>query len=277
MANQKLAALALATLFLTSACATTTPALRTPDPIAGRYILRGGGGALDAVTALTGAFTAEHPGVAFEGLEDVGSDAAIKLAASGEADLGFISRDLRPAEVGMVKTVPIGRSGTALAVSATSAVRGLTKDQVVSIYKGTITDWSDVGGVSGKIRPLAREPGSAVRSQFESYFFGSTKPSYASNLVVVYDVNATIDAIRSFKDAIGMLSMSAQAYDSKDVRLIAIDGVAATRANVANGTYKLLRPLYLVYNPDPAKVRPGIKAFLEWVQSPAGQQVLAGL
>jgi phosphate transport system substrate-binding protein len=277
MANQKLAALALATLFLTGACAATTPAVRSPDPVAGRYILRGGGGALDAVTALTSAFTAEHPGVAFEGLEDVGSDAAIKLAASGEADLGFISRDLRPAELGMVKTIPIGRSGTALAVSATSAVRGLTKDQVVGIYNGTITDWSDVGGMSGKIRPLAREPGSAVRSQFESYFFGTTKPSYASNLVVVYDVNATIDAIRSFKDAIGMLSMSAQAYDSKDVRLIAIDGVAATRANVANGTYKLLRPLYFVYNPDPAKVRPGIKAFLEWVQSPAGQQVLAGL
>ncbi|TMG53791.1 MAG: hypothetical protein E6H84_10705 [Chloroflexi bacterium] len=277
MAIQKIAALALGALLISSACGATPSTTRTPDPIAGHYILRGGGGALDAVTALTSAFTAEHPGVAFEGLEDVGSDAAVKLAASGEADLGFISRDLRPAEVGMVNAVPIGRSGTALAVSATSAVRGLTKDQVVAIYTGAITDWSDVGGVSGKIRPLAREPGSAVRSQFESYFFKGMKPTYASGLVVVYDANATIDAIRSFKDAIGMLSMSAQAYDSKEIRLIAIDGVAATRGNVANGTYKLLRPLYFVYNPDPTKVRPGIKAFLEWVQSPAGQQVLAGL
>jgi phosphate transport system substrate-binding protein len=277
MAIQKIAALALATLVLASACGAATPAVRTPDPIAGRYILKGGGGALDTVTALTSAFTAEHPGVAFEGLDDVGSDAAIKLAASGEADLGFISRDLRPAELGMVKTVPIGRSGTAVAVSAMSAVRGLTKDQVAGIYNGTITDWADVGGTSAKIRPLIREPGSAVRSQFESYFFGSTKPSYASNVVVVYNGNATIDAIRSFREAVGMLSMSAMAYDSKDIRLIAIDGVAATRANVANGTYKLIRPLYLVYNPDPGKIRPGIKAFLEWVQSPAGQQVLAGL
>jgi phosphate transport system substrate-binding protein len=277
MAIHKIAALALGALLVTSACGATPQATRTPDPIAGHYILRGGGGALDAVTALTSAFTALHPQVTFEGLEDVGSDAAIKLAASGEADLGFISRDLRPAEMGMVKTVPIGRSGTALAVSAMSSVRGLTKDQVVGIYSGTISDWSDLGGVSGKIRPLVREPGSAVRSQFESYFFGATKPTYASTLVVVYDANATIDAIQSFKDAIGMLSMSAQAYDSKQIRLLAIDGVAATRANVANGTYKLLRPLYLIYNNDPAKVRPGIKAFLEWVQSPAGQQVLAGL
>ena len=253
------------------------PAARTPDPIAGHYILRGGGGALDAVGALTSAFSADHPGVTFEGLEDVGSDAAIKLAASGEADLGFISRELRPTELGMVKTVPIGRSGTGVAVSAMSSIRGLTKDQIVGIYTGKITDWSEVGGMSGKIRPLAREPGSAVRSQFESYFFGGMKPTYAASLVVVYDANATIDAIHSFKDAIGMLSMSALAYDSKDIRLIAIDGVAATRANVANGTYKLLRPLYLVYNVDPAKVRPGIKSFLDWVQSPAGQQVLAGL
>ena len=277
MAIQKTIALALGALLLASACAAPSAPSRTPDTADGHYVLKGGGGALDAVSALTSAFSAQHPGATFEGLEDVGSDAAIKLAASGEADLGFISRDLRPAEVGTVKTLPIGRSGTAVAVSGMSSVRGLTKDQVVAIYTGKVTDWSEVGGTSGKIRLLAREPGSAVRSQFESYFFGGTKPTYPSSLVVVYDASSTIDAIRSFKDSIGMLSMSAQAYESKEIRLVTIDGVAPTRANVADGSYKLLRPLYLVYNTDPAKVRPGIKAFLEFVQSPAGQQVLAGL
>jgi ABC-type phosphate transport system substrate-binding protein len=39
----------------------------------------------------------------------------------------------------------------------------------------------------------------------------------------------------------------------------------------------MLRPLYLVYNVDPAKVKPAIRSFLDWVQSPEGQQLLAGL
>jgi phosphate transport system substrate-binding protein len=96
-------------------------------------------------------------------------------------------------------------------------------------------------------------------------------------LVEVNNADQTIIALGGFKDAIGMLSMSAQGYAATTIRMLAIDGVPATRATVGNGTYKVLRPLYLVYNPDPAKVKPAIRAFLNWVQSPEGQQVLAGL
>jgi phosphate transport system substrate-binding protein len=71
--------------------------------------------------------------------------------------------------------------------------------------------------------------------------------------------------------------MSAQAFSAPSIRMLAIDGVPATRATLADGTYKMLRPLYLVYNVDPAKVKPAIRSFLDWVQSPEGQQLLAGL
>lgn len=266
-----------AAVVVASACAPPTPAIRTPDPLAGNYILRGGGGALDNVTALTSAFTNLHPGVQWQGFEDVGSDASVKLVISGEGDLGFISRELRPAEVGTVLTVPIGHSGTAVAVNASNPIHGLSKDQVASIFTGTIADWNAVGGVAGPIRIFAREPGSAVRSAFENYFFGGTKPKYAKNLVEVNSGDQTIIALGGFKESIGMLSTSAQAFAATSIRLLDIDGVPATHATVVNGTYKVLRPLYLIYNPNPAKVKPAIRAFLDWVQSPVGQQVLSGL
>jgi len=95
--------------------------------------------------------------------------------------------------------------------------------------------------------------------------------------VEVTNADQTIIALGGFKESIGMLSMTAQGFGATSIHMLAIDGVPATRATVANGTYKLLRPLYLVYNPDPAKVKPAIKAFLDWVQSPKGQQLLAGL
>ena len=277
MAIRHLTCFGLGVLLAAAACGPATPAIHSPDPLSGTYILRGGGGALDTVTALTSAFTTEHPGVNWQGFEDVGSDASVKLVVSGEGDLGFISRELRPSEIGTVLTVPIGRAGTALAVNASNPVRGLSKEQVAQIYSGEIADWNTVGGVAGKIRLFIREPGSAVRSAFESYFFGATKPAYAKGLVEVNNADQTIIALGGFKESIGMLSMSAQGFGATTIHMIAIDGVPATRATVANGTYPLLRPLYLVYNPDPAKVRPAIKAFVDWVQSPKGQQLLAGL
>jgi phosphate transport system substrate-binding protein len=277
MAVRPLAGLAFGLALVVAAACTPAPAARTPDPLAGSYILRGGGGALDTVTALTGAFTNLHATVRWQGFEDVGSDASVKLVVSGEGDLGFISRELRPAEVGTVLTMPIGRSGTALAVNVNNPVQGLTKEQVAQIYSGTITNWNPVGGTAGPIRLFIREPGSAVRSTFESYFFGSTKPTYSRSLVEVNNADQTIVALAGFKDSIGMLSMSAQAYAAPNIRMLAIDGVPATRATVADGSYKVLRPLYLVYNTDPAKVKPAIRAFLDWVQSPEGQQLLAGL
>jgi phosphate transport system substrate-binding protein len=278
MAIRPVIGFALGLLLVTAAaCGPAVSPVRTPDPLAGSYILRGGGGALDTVTALTTAFTGRHPTVRWQGFEDVGSDASVKLVISGEGDLGFISRELRPAEVGTVLTLPIGRSGTALAVNASNPVPGLTKDQVAQIYTGTITNWNPLGGTAGPIRLFIREQGSAVRSTFESYFFGSTKPTYSKSLVDVNNADQTIVAIGGFKDSIGMLSMTAQAYAATNIRMLAIDGVPATRATVADGTYKVLRPLYLVYNRDPAMVKPAIRAFLDWVRSPEGQQVLAGL
>jgi phosphate transport system substrate-binding protein len=163
---------------------TTTTA--TKDPLAGSYIARGGGGALDNVGPLIKEFTKLHPGVTWQGMDDIGSDAGIKLVQSGEIDLSFISRDLKPAEVGTVAAVPIGSTGTGVVVNAANAVMGLTKDQLAKVFRGDITDWSGVGGTPGPIHVFMREVGAATRSALESYVFGGKPPAaYAKNTIEV--------------------------------------------------------------------------------------------
>ena len=264
-------------LALLCGCQPATPAVRTPDPVAGTYILRGGGGALAAVTALTSAFSAQHPGVKWQGFEDVGSDASIRLTSAGDADLGFISRELRPAEIGRVMTLSIGRTGTGFVVNAQNKVRSLLQPQLVKIFTGETADWKDVGGDPGPIRLALREPGSAVRSTVESYLFAGKTPMYGKNVTQVQSADESITVVGSSKDAIGMVSLSTQAYGSTTIRLLSLDGIAASRETIAAGTYPMLRPLYLIYNTDPAKIRPAITAFLEFVRGPDGQKVLAGL
>jgi phosphate transport system substrate-binding protein len=246
----------------------------TRDPLTGVYVARGGGGALDAVLPLTRAFTAKHPGVTWQGLDDIGSDAGIKLAQSGDIDLGFISRELKPAETASVRTVSIGSSGTALAVAATNPVKALTKDELAKIYRGEITNWRQVGGNDAVIHVLLREAGAATRSSFESYVFAGKPPVYAKNSIEVISYDEMVRAIKSFPSAIGMVSMSAEAFAEPAIRFLTVDGIAATRPTLSAGSYPLRRPLYLVVSADPAKVRPAVKAFLDFVGSPEGQTIL---
>jgi phosphate transport system substrate-binding protein len=269
--------LVLAALLVAS-CGGANPIARpTEDPLAGSFVLKGGGGALDAVKALTTGFTAAHPTVIWQGFDDVGSDAGVSLTVNGNVDLGYISRDLRAAEKGTVETIPVGASGTGVGVSATNLVKALTKDQVAKIFTGQITDWKDVGGAPGKIRVLLREPESSTRSAFESYFFGSTKPVYSKDAIEVFQIDETLKALSSFKDSIGMMTMNAKAFSTADVRMLTIDSIAATRDTLADGTYPIRRPLYFVAHVDPAKVKPTVKAFLDFVKGPEGQKILAGL
>jgi phosphate transport system substrate-binding protein len=270
--------LAIGLALLTAACGGAVIQPKpTDDPIGGTYVVKGGGGAIDSVRALTTAFSKIHPTVVWQGFDDVGSDAGVKLSIDNQIDIGYISRDLKAPEKGTVETISIGASGTGVGVNATNTVKALTKDQVVKIFNGTITDWRDVGGTPGKIRVLLREPESSTRAAFESYFFGSTKPVYPKDAIEVFQIDETLKAIGSFKDSVGMMTMNAQAFSATDMKLLTIDNVAATRENLANGTYPIRRPLFFVYNTDATKLKPAIKSFIDWVKGTDGQKVIASL
>ncbi len=264
-----------AALFAMSCGTGGLPAPATQDPLGGQYIVNGGGGALDNVKALTDAFRTAHPSITWQGLADIGSPAGVNLVVSGEIDLGYISRDLTDAEKGKVMSIPIGASGTAVAVAATNPIKSLTKDQVAKIFTGAITDWKDVGGTPGKIRILIRESGASTRSAFEAYFFDGKKPTYATNSVEVTTYDETVKAINSFKESIGMVTMNTSTFSNTSIAFATIDGVTASRDNLNTGKYQVRRPLYLVY--DPAKAKPAIKAFIDFVKGPEGQKILAGL
>src|SRR3954464_3166288 len=114
---------------LLAACGSTplTPK-PTDDPIAGTYVIKGGGGAIDSVRALTNAFSKIHPTVVWQGLDDVGSPAGGKLTIDGSVDIGYISRDLTAAEKGTVEPIAIGASGTGAGVNGANGRKPRRKD-----------------------------------------------------------------------------------------------------------------------------------------------------
>ena len=81
-------------------------------------------------------------------------------------------------------------------------------------------------------------------------------------------------AVSSFRGAIGIASTGSRTASDSRVKIIQIDGVAGTQENIANGTYKIIRPLAVIYS-NTAELTPAIRAFFEFVKSAEGQRVAA--
>jgi phosphate transport system substrate-binding protein len=259
----------LATLVLTAGCGGGRGTTELP----GIYFGSGSGAGLEQVQAVAKRFSALHPGVEFK-LDDAGSETAAALVGQGQIDFGYASRDLTAAEAARVTQTPLTGAGTAVAVNAANPLPGLSTEQVRDIFAGKITDWAAVGGPPGQIQVIVREPESSTRASFEAYFFGGATPTYPNAISVVESKEAYAQ-IRALKGSISMVTLQTSTQNDPTMRLLALNGVAATTANLLNATYPIRRPVYFFVAADPAKVKPAVRALQEFIKSPEGQQILS--
>ncbi len=262
----------VACIFLLAACAPEATSAR--DPLAGVYKIGGGDASIDIVTALTDAYATKHPGVKFTIDTSLGSDPAVKLAADGTLDLGMASRALTTEEDALVHRYLIGVAGTGFAVNAQNPIKYLSTAQLVEIYTGKTVDWSMFSGTSGAIMPLVREVGSSARTTFENVVFKS-KPPYGTSVLEISGGDQMRQAIASYRGAIGMIGVQSDDPKAEGVRLVGIDGVMPTKAALTDGSYKLRRPLYLLVTRG-GKPKAAIGGFIDFVNGPEGQKIIAG-
>ena len=270
--------LLIAALFVVGACGGTASVLPTPiktkDPFAGDYVASGANGANPQMTALTKRFSELHPGVNFK-LNDIDTETSIVNVNTGDVDFGYIGRDLRSTEAKVTLT-PIGFTGSSMAVNAANPITNLTKDQIAKIYTGQMKDWSEVGSTAGPIKPFVREAASSTRTAIEGYVFGSNVPKYPADVQEIFESTDTIKAIGAFKGSIGTVTLSAKNLKDTTMKLVGMDGVQPTLANLNSGAWKISKPSYMTTNADPAKVKPAIKALVDFLKSPEGQKIIAG-
>lgn len=272
------AGLLIAALFVVGACGGTASVLPTPaktkDPLAGDYVASGANGANPQMTALIKRFSELHPGVNFK-LNDIDTETSIVNVSTGDVDFGYIGRDLRSTEAKITLT-PIGFTGSTLAVNAANPITNLTKDQVAKIYTGQMKDWSEAGSTAGPIKAFVREAASSTRTAIEAYVFGSNVPKYPAEVQEIFESTDTIKAIGAFKGSIGTVTLSAKNLKDTTMKLIGMDGVQPTLANLNSGAWKIAKPSYMTTNADPTKVKPAIKALVDFVKSPEGQKIISG-
>lgn len=205
----------------------------------------------------------EHPGVRID-VQTGGSSRGVRDAARGLADIGMVSRALK-AEDGALMPFTIGHDGIGLIVHRSNQVPALSREQVIAIYKGEITHWGEVGGPDLPITVVSKADGRSTLELFLAHY--GLKNSDIRAQIIIGDNEQGVKTVAGNPGALGYVSIGTAEYDIEQgvpLRLLPVNGVAATRANVANGTFPLSRPLNLVTNKAPEGL---VKSFIEFAQS----------
>ena len=237
------------------------------DGLSGKVATDGSTSMQKVIMSLKETFEGENAGVEVT-YNPTGSGSGITAVAEGRCDIGLSSRNLKDAEKeqGLVGTV-LAYDGIAVIVSPENTVEDLTIEQIAAIYKGEITNWSEVGGTDAEIVLIGREAGSGTRGGFEEIVGVEDLCQYRQELTSTGDV---ITAVSQNPGAIGYASL-ASVKDT--VKAIKVGGVAPSEETVKDETYAIQRPFVLVTK-EGVELSETAKAFFDFITSEAAREVI---
>ncbi|MCL2680175.1 MAG: phosphate ABC transporter substrate-binding protein [Coriobacteriia bacterium] len=273
-------ALLLASVFLVAACSAdtaedTAPAASDTDDVAlsGMLTIEGSDTMVNLAQAWAEQFMDENPEVMLT-IRGGGSGAGIASLINGTVDFALASRDVKEDEfaegaavgVDIVENT-VANDGIGVIVNPAVGITDISTDDLGKIYRGEISDWSQLGGTPGSIVLLGRDTASGTYEFFLEAVVGKDN-EYAQTMRNLQSNQAIVDEVRNNPAAIGYVGMG---YIVDDVTVLAIDGVAATAEAVNDGSYGLARKLLMNSDGTPTGLA---KAFLDWVQGAQGQSIV---
>ncbi|MEA5515896.1 DUF4912 domain-containing protein, partial [Nodularia sp. UHCC 0506] len=197
-----------------------------------------------------------------------GADVAISALIDGTIDLVAIARGLTPDEQAQnLAQVAFQRENIAIIVSTDNPFQGgLTDQQFADIFRGNITNWSELGAPEGTIRFIDHPETSDTRNTFRSApAFKDAGFTTGSNATQI-DEDSTDKIVQQLGNDGISYAMAYQVSQLPNVRVIPINDTLPDNPN-----YPYSQPLVYAYRQNP---RPNVASFLGFTLAPPGQQAI---
>lgn len=211
-----------------------------------------------------------------------------------KAELAMADRYLETREILAhpdLQYTTIGFDGIALIVNRDNPVESLSKAQVKRLFTGAVGNWKELGGGDVEIVTVSMGLDESSRAAFTGYFgLGVAKMSGGLRFtdatgkegpgkvaLIARRNSAAILKVGNNPGAIAYLSAGAALRAQGKlgtIRRIALDGVKATRENVKNKNYPIVRPLNIVTLGTP---RGKQEILVDYLLSPHGQNIVKNL
>ena len=203
-------------------------------------------------------------------LEASRTDAAFRALIAGDIDILATGRPLTTAEKaqGVIEVPLAEREKLAIIVGSENEFAGeLTFDQFARIFRGEISNWSEVGGLDLPIRVVDRPDYSDTRRALSTYDIfeeGSFATGTTADPVTDDETDAVVAALGN--DGIGYTVVS-QAVGRDDVQIVPMHQTLPDDPRYPYSQYRAF-----VYKEGAG---PGVLAFLGLATTTSGQEIVA--
>jgi len=235
---------------------------------AGTLSVAGSGGMISLTTRLAEAYMRRHPADRIEvAQKSIESTGGIHAAAAGRIGMGMSARPLKPAEETLgLEVREIARVPLVFGVNASVPLEAITAAQACAVYRGEITDWSALGGGSGRILVLTRPDGDSTKLTLRKQL-ACFRDLREPDSVVIMPKSADMKrGLAGRSGSIGMLDMVGVGDARGAIRALRLDGKAP-----GDEGYPLYKRFFLVTKGAPAG--PAAR-FLGFIASEEGARLI---
>jgi phosphate transport system substrate-binding protein len=249
----------------------------TPAAVSGDIITAGSSTVGPLTVALANAFSQEgYTGNISVAI--IGSGAGFeRFCEAGETDIANASRAIKQEEIDACAALATARTPLEFRVATDAlavvvnpqneAVSNLSVEQLALAF-GQAETWADVDP-SFPAEPILRFiPGtdSGTFDYFVEEIFEEDESAIlaAANTQLSEDDNVLVEGVANNPWAIGFFGYAYYAENADSLKLVAVDGVEATKENVDNTSYPLARPLFIYSDAGIIAAKPQVGDFINY-------------
>lgn len=246
------------------------------EELTGSISIEGSDTLVNMAQAWAETFMEANPGVMIS-VKGGGSGTGIAALINGTVDFADASREIKDEEISEAEAAgvtpvehKVAIDGIAVVVHPDNPVTGLSLADLGKVYRGEITNWKDLGGPDKDIVLLSRDSSSGTYEYFKEEVVAAEDENaeYAKEAQLLASTQAIMDEVGKNDAAIGYVGLG---YLNDSVKVLEVDGVAASVDAAKDGSYVLSRYLYMYSNGDVDGV---MKAYLDWITGTDGQAIV---
>ncbi|MCL2397883.1 MAG: substrate-binding domain-containing protein [Defluviitaleaceae bacterium] len=246
---------------------------------------------LDGATALFPIFAAFAEAVfdeaAFlpEHVLSTGTRSAYEALIAGKRDVIFVAgasgQQVAAARAAGadLRFTPIGREAFVFLVGNENPMYNITYQQIRNIYSGKTAYWRTLGWPEGgRIIAFQRPEGSGSQTGLQIIMgdipIQAPQPLPCAGLIGTNSLMQQVSVIwQGVQPAIGYSYrfFATTMHANPNARVLSVDGVEPSVANIQNGIYPFVDNFYAVTNGEPSS---GARLFIDWILSPQGQRII---